>query len=300
MVVNQGAAMRPTTKFVLSTCAAVTIAQGHGAAVADPGATGDQEPPTTDPTVPDAPPPDPNQPPVVPETAPPPEPSTPEPAIPPDRYPPPAVEPATPVVMAPVLVERDPYSYAWREEGLQSGIGVSATLGGGVVGFTEETMRDTTSSVGGLWDLRVTIGSHIPLGLDISYLGSATNVDGLPTGESGTLIGTTLEGALRFNMLPHYAWNPYIFAGVGWQRYDVTEANVSLSDAGMNDQDDLLEFPMGLGLAYRMGGLVADLRGTFRATTDEDLVLENPTSPTSDDFARLHTWQASAAIGYEF
>jgi hypothetical protein len=196
------------------------------------------------------------------------------------------------------------YSYAWNDETMQSGIGVSTILGGGVLGFTDRTMRNTTSDVGGLWDLRVTIGSHIPLALDVSYLGSATSINGLPTGQKGTLIGTTVEGALRYNMLPHFNVNPYVFAGAGWQRYDVTSANVTLSDSGMNDTDDLVEFPMGAGLAYRAGGFVADLRGTFRATTDENLVLKNtllpPVSPTSSDFAPMHTWEASAAIGYEF
>lgn len=208
-------------------------------------------------------------------------------------------------VIAPVVETDDsaPYSYAWREPGLQSGIGVSTIIGGGVTGFTDKTMRNTTSDVGGLWDFRLTIGSHVPLALDLSYVGSATNINGLPTGRKGTLVGTTAEAALRYNMLPHLPWTPYIFAGVGWQRYDVTQTNVSLSDSGMNDHDNLLEFPLGGGLAYRMAGFVFDLRGTFRATTDQDLVLTRPvlaSSPTSDDFAAMHTWEASAALGYEF
>jgi len=195
------------------------------------------------------------------------------------------------------------YSYAWTDERMQSGIGVAAILGGGVTGFTDKTMRDTTSNVGGLWDLRVTIGSHIPLALDVSYIGSAMNINGLPTGQNGTLIGTTVEGALRWNILPHMPMNPYVFGGVGWQRYDVTQTTVTLSDSGMNERDNLLEFPVGAGLSYRMGGFVGDLRGTFRATTDQNLVLKTGATtinPTSNDFASMHTWEASAALGYEF
>jgi len=196
----------------------------------------------------------------------------------------------------------DSYSYAWSEPALQSGVGVSTILGGGVTGFTDKAMRGTTSDVGALWDLRVTIGSHLPLALDISYLGSATNINGLPTGDKGRLIGTTVEGAVRYNVLPHFVWTPYVFAGAGWQRYDVTQTNVSLSDSGMNSEDNLLEFPMGAGMTYRMGGFVADLRGTFRATTDNNLVLKTPptATPSTDDFAPMHTWEASAALGYEF
>jgi len=50
-------------------------------------------------------------------------------------------------------------------------------------------------------------------------------------------------------------------------------------------------------------GFVVDLRGTFRANTDQGLVLENPgatNTPSSNDYAPMHTWEASAAVGYEF
>jgi len=197
--------------------------------------------------------------------------------------------------------DTDVYSYAWTESRLPSGIGVSALLGGGVSGFTDKTMRNATADVGGLWDLRVTIGSHLPLALELSYLGTATNINGLPAARKGTLVGTTAEAALRWNILPHAPMTPYLFGGVGWQRYDVADANPSLSDAGMNDKDNLLEFPAGVGFAWRSGGLVADIRGTLRTTTDQNLVLKNATlNPTSDDYAAMHTWEASAAIGYEF
>jgi len=190
----------------------------------------------------------------------------------------------------------DRFGYAWNEPGLGTGIGVSAILGGGVSGFTDKTMRSTTADVGGLWDLRVTIGSHIPLALDVSYLGTATDIRNMPAGQSSTLIGTTAEAALRYNILPHYDWNPYVFAGAGWQHYDVTGDRPQLT--GMASSDDLIEFPVGTGVAYRRSGFVADLRGTFRATTEENLVVTNPA--TNSNFAPMHTWEASAALGYEF
>jgi hypothetical protein len=198
-------------------------------------------------------------------------------------------------------ISDDKYSYAWSDKGMSSGIGVSTLLGGGVTSFTDQTARSRTSSAGGLWDLRVTLGSHIPLALDVSYLGSATNINGLLPGQSGTLVGTTVEGALRYNILPHFAWNPYIFAGAGWQRYDVTQNNFMPALAGLNNTDNLVEFPMGAGLSFRTGGFVADIRGTFRAASDQNLILKTPAiSPSSSDFAPMHTWEASAALGYEF
>jgi hypothetical protein len=331
--------MRVTTTLFLSACTVCAVGQAQHTARADtnqPGQPGPQVPPQTPPQTPPPVPTDtpagpasnspgdptgnsPNSPstpdnqspgtgtdqtPVTPDTSP--GTTSPAPNIPP---------PVTDTNPAPMtgsgtgssgdsgdMGSDDRFSYRWSEPMLQSGIGVSAILGGGVTGFTDKTMRNTTSDIGGLWDLRVTIGSHLPLALDVSYLGSATNINGLPTGDKGTLIGTTVEGALRYNVMPHFAWTPYVFAGAGWQRYDVTQTSVTLSDSGMNSQDNLLEFPLGAGLAYRMNGFVFDLRGTFRATTEADLVLKTPmvTAPTSSDFAPMHTWEASAALGYEF
>lgn len=191
------------------------------------------------------------------------------------------------------------YSYSWYDSRLPSGYGISATLGGGITGFTDKSMRDTmANSIGGLWDLRVTLGSHTPLALDIGYVGTAAKINALTRTKWGTLVGSTAEAALRWNMLPHYAWNPYIFAGIGYQRYDVTGATFNMSDTGLNPSDNLIEFPLGGGFAFRdMHGLVVDLRGTFRADTGYNLV---PTTIGSGNYVPTHSWEASAAVGYEF
>jgi hypothetical protein len=274
--------MRPMTKVLLTACATFTIAQGQRVATADQDPSANQ---VQDPNA--------NPPPTGTANNPVPDSTT--------TTNPPSVttEPVMTDTGADVYGD-DRYSYTWSDDLMRSRIGVSAILGGGVVGFTDRTMRDTTASVGGLWNFRLTLGSHVPLGLELGYIGSATNLRGLPA-QGGTLIGTTVEGALRYNVLPHFVWTPYVFAGVGWQRYDVANANVTLSDSGMNDHDNLLEFPIGTGLAYRVSGFVLDLRGTFRATTDQNLVLKTASvAPTSSDFAPMHTWEASAALGYEF
>ncbi len=192
------------------------------------------------------------------------------------------------------------WSYGWHESRLQTGYGVSTILGGGVTGFTDKAMRDTiTNNVGGLWDFRVTLGSHTPLALDISYIGTAAKINALTGTKWGTLVGTSAEAALRYNVLPHYAWNPYVFAGVGWQHYDINGISFTMADTGMNPSDNSVVFPMGTGISYRdASGLVVDLRGTFRANADYGLVL-NPTSP-DHTYAPMHAWEASGAVGYEF
>ena len=191
----------------------------------------------------------------------------------------------------------DALSYAWYDPYLASGIGVGFTVGGGLTGFTDRAMRNTVSAnVGGLWDARSSFGTHIPIGLDIGYIGSAANINTINGNANGTLVGTTVEAALRYNILPHNTFNPYIFAGAGWQRYDVTNMHFAQSDTGMAPHDNVAEFPMGAGFGVRdVSGFNFDLRGTFRATTDSTLLQES-----NGNYAQLHSWEASGSVGYEF
>lgn len=189
------------------------------------------------------------------------------------------------------------YSYAWTDPTMYSTIGIGINIGGGIGGFTGETMRDTVDSdVGGMWQARATIGTHIPVALDVAYVGTAVDITPLGALDTGTLVGTSIEGAARWNILPHYAWNPYVFLGLGWQRYDVSDVTFSGSDTGLSGEDDLLIVPMGAGISYRdPTGIVFDLRGAYRAAEDSSL-LEKP----NGDFANLSTWEATAQVGYEF
>lgn len=189
------------------------------------------------------------------------------------------------------------YSYAWSEPAMYSRIGVGLTVGGGVSGFTDQSVRNTTDSqVGGLWSARGTIGTHIPIGLDLAYNGTAVNITPLAGGATGHLVGTNAEAALRYNVLPHYMWDPYVFAGIGWQRYDITNANFSMADTGLSDKENLAVFPLGAGITYRnRSGLVFDVRGTIRPAQSSTLLRE-----PSGGYASLHTWDAGGNVGYEF
>lgn len=190
-------------------------------------------------------------------------------------------------------------AYAWSEPRLQSGIGVGLTIGGGLSGFTDRTMRDSVSTqVSGLWDARLTLGTHIPLGLDLNYVGSAVNVNTLGGTKNGTLIGTTAEAALRWNILPHQMATPYLFGGIGWQRFDLTNRQLATADSGMQASDNFMEVPMGVGFAVRqMNGFTFDARGTYRqAVSDSDLVRH----ADGNGFASPSSWEASANLGYEF
>jgi hypothetical protein len=188
------------------------------------------------------------------------------------------------------------YSYAWHDPTLQTGIGVNFQIGGGIGGFTDSQVNNISSSeIGGVWQFRATIGSHTPLGVDLGYNGTAYDVQSFDGVTSDTLIGTDLEAALRWNILPHYMFNPYIFGGVGWQHYDLNNNTLTRADSGIGQTDDLAVVPMGAGIGWRdTSGLTADLRGTFRWAANSALIED-----VNGHDANLHTWEAAASIGYE-
>ncbi|MCA9678795.1 MAG: outer membrane beta-barrel protein [Kofleriaceae bacterium] len=182
---------------------------------------------------------------------------------------------------------------------LWSEYGASITAGGGVEGFTAQDARDV-ATVNGLWGVNVAVGTREYLGIEASYLGSAAPIDSPVGNVSATLYGTTVEAVARANLMPTGALDPYVFAGAGWRRYDVSE-NFKTSDVGMNDSDNLFVVPVGVGLAYRYQGFVADARLSMHIATNQDLILENAaTDRSSTSFAAMHTWGAAANLGYEF
>ena len=190
------------------------------------------------------------------------------------------------------------HEYGYYQPVLASGIGVAVTVGGGLFGFTDRSLRQTTSSdVGGAWDLHASFGTHIPIGIEVAYSGNAENIQSLAGTPNGTLVGTAAEGDLRYTILPHSAWTPFAFIGIGWQRFDVTSERLAAADTGLKTHDDVADFPMGAGLSFRdVGGFTFDLRGTFRADSQSSLLRD----PRTGEFADLHSWEASAALGYEF
>ncbi len=181
-----------------------------------------------------------------------------------------------------------------------SEMGLELSLGGGVTQFTNKTLRDTTSPVGGLWDLRAAVGTRVPIGLEVAYIGTASQIRSLFSQPTAVMIGTTLESDVRLNIMPHYVIDPYVFAGIGWTRYNLDEHDFTLASTGIRNHDDMMEVPIGAGISYRWQGIVADMRGTFRATQGAELVLENSTRGTTGQFAPMHSWDATLAIGYEF
>lgn len=166
--------------------------------------------------------------------------------------------------------------------------GMSASLGGGVRGFTEESARDTVDAFG-VWEGRLVYGTRRTLGVEASYTGALGSVDALGLDDDARLLSNSVEGALRLHLLAGM-WQPYVMAGVGWQRYTITSEDYNTSS--LVDNDDQVVFPLGIGLSMRYEGFLADVRGVYRPTMGADLI----PAAGSD----LSTWTGSLSAGAEF
>jgi hypothetical protein len=188
-----------------------------------------------------------------------------------------------PIALAAVLFVRPAGA---QEHGLLTSYGMEAMIGGGVAGFSAEELRDVTT-VGGEWETRFVFGTRTLLGIEAAYVGGAYALDALGLDDNAYLLTTGIEASARLNLLPG-ALQPFVVAGVGWKRYDVTNADVNTS--AMEDEDDVVEIPLGVGLAYRFAPLFIEARGVFRPALDNDLIATG----------ELHNWAASARVGFEF
>jgi hypothetical protein len=199
--------------------------------------------------------------------------------------PPPVVEPV------PVEVEDDD-----DLDAMMGRIGIGVTIGGGVAGFTEDTLRDTADD-GGNWDVRATIGTRSMLAFEASYIGSAQDIDALGLDDDAILLGNGAQGALRFNATTDTPLQPFLFGGLAWRRYELVNADRNVSDVA--ESDNVLEIPLGVGVAYRMGGFLIDARGEYRIASQEDMIpAEFATGP--DDNASMHRYGVQANVGFEF
>jgi len=206
----------------------------------------------------------------------------------------PVVSGTTEYVVPPTTTYEDSDGAKYRP---LSGIGISLAAGGGAGGFVSETLRNTTD-VGGDWDVRATIGTRSPIAFEASYIGSAQGINALGVDGNAVLIGNGAQGALRLNGTLNLPFQPFVFAGVGWRRYDLTNTNTNTSD--LQGSDDVLEVPMGLGIAGKWNGLILDARGEYRATTNEDLLPRINANETEDGHADMQRWGVKATVGAEF
>jgi hypothetical protein len=170
------------------------------------------------------------------------------------------------------------------------------SAGGGVSDFTNESARDATKPAGS-WEVRAIVGSRLPVAAEVSYLGSAQRISALGLESDALLVGNGVQGDLRLNIMPKEIVSPFVYGGAAWRRYDLARVNNNTSDVA--DHDNVIEFPVGIGLAYHYGGLMVDARGEFRAATNEDL-MPALNAASANEQASLHRWGVNANLGFEF
>jgi hypothetical protein len=171
-------------------------------------------------------------------------------------------------------------------------LGIGLVVGGGVDGFTSSGLRNTTND-GGSWDVRAIVGTRSPLALEAAYIGSAQAVNALGLDSNAVLVGNGAQGDVRLNVGGNIPVQPFVFGGVAWRRYEITNTKTNTSDLVNND--DVLELPAGIGLAIKRYGFMAEARGEVRAAIGENLVPNN-----SGGNEAMHRWGVNASIGYEF
>jgi hypothetical protein len=165
-------------------------------------------------------------------------------------------------------------------------------LGGGVSGFSDDTMRSTTDD-GGTWTARVTLGVDTPIGFEASYIGSAQTIDALGLDDEAILVGNGVQGAVRLNAPLANDVTAFLFGGLAWRRYDLVNADVNTSV--VRDSDDVGEVPLGIGIGGDVDGLAIDLRAEYSIAFDTDLV---PSLNRANSDADMDRWGVNLSLGY--
>jgi hypothetical protein len=163
-------------------------------------------------------------------------------------------------------------------------------VGGGVTNQLDDE-TDEVTELGGLWDARVAFFNRNLIGFEAAYVGSVQTVNALGLDDNAQLMGNGAEANLRLNLLRGGVVRPYMFGGVGWTHYDLT--NTETANAAVEDNDDVVHIPAGLGIGFNLvRGVTLDLRGTVRAAFEDETF--------APDEMGLENWSTSAQLGFEF
>ena len=146
--------------------------------------------------------------------------------------------------------------------------GLSLSVGAGLTDFAEADMREVTDP-GGAWEVRLAVGTRLPIAFEAAYVGSAQAIHAPGLDPDAVLVGTGLEGGARLDVLPSDV-NPYFLVGIGWGRYQLAGAETNMST--VNRRDDVLALPFGVGVDFKLDRFVFDARVVMRPTFDNELL----------------------------
>jgi opacity protein-like surface antigen len=147
------------------------------------------------------------------------------------------------------------------------------------------------------YEARATMGTRMRVAVEVAYVGSYQSnlhVAGLP--DNAYLLSNGAETDMRLNLTKRRI-QPYAFGGVGWVNYRVHN-NGSVSD--LSGSDNALTVPFGVGVSWRVRSrLLVDVRGTGRVLYGDSLLSRAVAQNGSGD-SSMHSWNASARLGWEF
>jgi opacity protein-like surface antigen len=169
------------------------------------------------------------------------------------------------------------------------------TVGGGISGFTENTLRDTTDA-GGSWTARIGMNLTPIVAFEASYIGSVQTIDTLGIDANTLLVGNGAELALRLDGPVGANITPFLFGGAGWRHYSLS--NTDTNTSAVEDSDSVYEFPLGVGLSTPIASnILLDVRGELRYVTGSDMVpnFDDDASPTTS--AEMHRWGINLTVG---
>jgi hypothetical protein len=165
-------------------------------------------------------------------------------------------------------------------------IGIAVMAGGGFGNFFDDGLAAATSQPG-LWQVRAVVGSRRHFAGEMAYVGGAQNVYTLGVDDGATMVNNGFEGAFRWNVLTGII-QPYAVGGIGYQHYRLSDEAVQTAD--IQSYGDVVNFPLGVGLAVKPGPITIDGRFTFRPATNSGLLRDS----------NLSTWDLGAHAGFEF
>jgi hypothetical protein len=176
-------------------------------------------------------------------------------------------------------------------------LGFGLVLGGGGSGFVGDEARAMTD-IGGAWEVRGIWGTRSFLALEVEYMGSAQGINAIGLSNNAVLVGNGVTGDVRFNVIRDWYVQPFVFGGAAWRNYQLTNENFNVSD--VNNSDNVLEVPVGLGFASYFGQFMLDVRGTYRMAWFNDLIPAIAGENTGSLIGSLDRWDATATIGMAF
>ena len=118
---------------------------------------------------------------------------------------------------------------------LRGGAGMSLSAGMGVTGFSDDRIAALTN-VGLGWDLRFLWGTRRPVGVEVGYAGTLRRAEAADLGENATLLSSELGSALRLQFGVD-TWQPYVFVGLGWKRFELLDQAGGADALSMRDGD---------------------------------------------------------------